>query len=326
MNLWPLYHREIPDFLREAAQTPLVQRLREVGMNCGCEYTSFERFTRLAPYSRYDHSMGCALVVWHFTGDRRQSLAALLHDVATPVFAHVIDFLNGDHLRQESTESATAAFIASSPQLSAFLARQGLELDEVSDYHRYPVADNDIPRLSSDRLEYSLGNVANYGLAPIEEISRWYGGLVVDKNEEGVDELMFRDTATALAFATGALEASRIYVADEDRYAMQMLAELLKKHIQRGVLNKEDLYSTEPEVIARLEGDAQAAADWRRFRSYGRMVPAEGRCEARCIPAKKRYIDPYVRGKGRLSALSGDFAANLRSFLSLSFGRPICAD
>lgn len=326
MNLWSLYHRDIPDFLFEAAQTPLVQRLKEVGMNCGCEYTSFERFARLAPYSRYDHSMGCALIVWHFTADRRQSMAALLHDVATPVFAHVVDFLNGDHLRQESTESATAVFIASSPQLSDILTRRGLGLDEVSDYHRYPVADNDIPRLSSDRLEYSLGNVANYSLAPIGEISRWYGNLVVDKNEEGVDELMFRDTATALAFARAALEASRIYVADEDRYAMQMLAELLKKHIQRGVLGKEDLYSTEPEVVARLRGDAQAAADWRRFRSYRRMIPAEGRTQARCIPAKKRYIDPFVREKGRLSALSEAYAANLRIFLSLSFERPICAD
>lgn len=326
MYLWSLYHRDIPDFLWEAAQTPLMQRLKEVGMNCGCEYTSFERFARLAPYSRYDHSMGCALIVWHFTADRRQSLAALLHDVATPVFAHVIDFLNGDHLRQESTESATADFIASSPQLICFLARQGLEPDEVSDYHRYPVADNDIPRLSSDRLEYSLGNVANYGLVPIAEISHWYGDLVVGKNEEGTDELMFRDTAMALAFATAALDASRIYVADEDRYAMQMLAELLKKHIQRGVLDKRDLYSTEPEVIARLSGDVQAAADWRRFCSYRRMIPAEGRPEARCIAAKKRYIDPFVMGRGRLSALSVDFASNLRSFLSLSFEQPICAD
>ena len=35
------------------------------------------------------------------------TVAALLHDIATPVFAHVIDFLNNDYEKQESTEAET---------------------------------------------------------------------------------------------------------------------------------------------------------------------------------------------------------------------------
>ena len=149
---WSLYHPEIPEFLRRLAETPPMTRLRQVGMNCGCEYTAFPQFSGWAPYSRFDHSLGVALIVWHFTGDVRQSAAGLLHDAATPAFAHVVDFLHGDHLRQESTEGRTAELIGRSPELQALLGEYGLSTADVADYHRYPIADNDSPQLSADRL------------------------------------------------------------------------------------------------------------------------------------------------------------------------------
>ena len=162
---WSLYHPEIPEFLRRLAETPPMARLRQVGMNCGCEYTSFPHFAGWAPYSRFDHSVGVGLIVWHFTGDLRQSAAGLLHDAATPAFAHVVDFLHGDHLHQESTEARTAELIETSPELQALLREYGLTTEDVADYHRYPIADNDSPQLSADRLEYTLGDLRCYGFA-----------------------------------------------------------------------------------------------------------------------------------------------------------------
>ena len=66
-------------------------------------YTAFPQFADIDSYSRYDHSIGVALIIWHFTHDRKQAIAGLLHDVASPVFAHVVDFMHGDYLTQEST-------------------------------------------------------------------------------------------------------------------------------------------------------------------------------------------------------------------------------
>ena len=140
-------------------------------MHCGCEYTSFPMFVGLDNYSRYKHSVGCALIVWHFTQDRRQTIAALLHDIATPTFAHVVDFLNGDHLKQESTENGTVNIIASSPEIMTRLKEWNIELEEVADYHVYPIADNDSPKLSADRLEYTLSNLVNYRITPTEKIN-----------------------------------------------------------------------------------------------------------------------------------------------------------
>lgn len=322
-----IYHNGVPAFLRECAQTPAVLRLKNVGMNCGCEYTSFPRFCGIAPYSRFEHSLGTALIVWHFTGDRVQAMAGLLHDIATPVFAHVVDFLRGDYLRQEATEAGTEAMIASSSELQALLEKYGIETGSVSDYHRYPVADNDPPRLSADRLEYTLGNSVRYGICTESAAKTFYADLIVGENEDGQKELMFQTREIAETFAEAALRCAEIYVSDEDRYAMQMLSEILRRAMEWGVLAEEDLYTGEPEVIAKLTANEKTAALWDRFRAYRRIVRSDHPLAGegwRQIFAKKRFIDPFVCGQGRVSGLSPKFAAELRRFREQRQDRWLC--
>ena len=318
MDNYLFYHHEIPAFLRECARTPAVLRLRDVGMNCGCEYTSFPRFRGLEPYSRFDHSLGAALIIWHFTADSAQAVAGLLHDIATPVFAHVVDFMRGDYLKQEATEVGTADMIAASAELQADLKKYGLCSGAVSDYHRYPIADNDSPGLSADRLEYTMGNSINYGFCTAERAEAWYRDLVVGTNEAGQPELTFQTAETAEDFALTALRCSEVYVSDEDRYSMQMLAELLRDAVSRGVITENDLYTTEPQITSRLLSDKAMAVGWSNFCAYREILRREqpGTEENwRKISAKKRYIDPLVLHQGRVSTVSPVFAAKLCTFL-----------
>ena len=315
MNHWRMYHPEVPAFLCELAQTPALQRLRGVGMNCGCEYTSLPLFRSLKPYSRFDHSLGTALIVWHFTGDPAQAAAGLLHDIATPVFAHVIDFMNGDHLRQESTEAGTREMIDGSPELQAVLSGHGLATADVCDYHRYPIADNPSPRLSADRLEYTVGNLLNYGFRTVDEVRVFFDGVMPGEDESGRPELVFRDRETAGDFALGALQCAMVYAGDEDRFAMQQLADLLRYALDLGVLAADDLYRTEPAVIGRLRADSRTAPAWNRFRALCRVVrTASG--DGLQVFAKKRFIDPMTAGQGRVSEHSPAFSDALGAFLS----------
>ena len=319
MEHYTMYHKEIPAILSDCAETPCMQRLKAVGMNCGCEYTAFLRFAGLKPYSRFDHSLGVALIVWHFTHDGQQAVAGLLHDVASPVFAHVVDFLRGDYLVQESIEDGTRAIIEGDETLQRILSAHGIKTDGVCDYHIYPIADNDSPRLSADRLEYTLGNLLNYRIRTPDEVKAYYADLSVGTNEDGVPELVFSDARRAEDFALASLECSKIYVSDEDRYAMQMLSELLRDAIRGGVLTEADLLTTEPEVIAKLLRNGRTAAAWRRYRAYHltrRVETPEVEGERRRIPAKKRYIDPLIAGVGRVSAHSEAFRAAKDAFLS----------
>lgn len=327
MKDFAMYHPVIPDFLRQAAQTPPMQRLKHVGMNCGCEYTSFPRFVRCTEYSRFEHSLGVGLIVWHFTASPAQALAGLFHDIASPAFAHVVDFLHGDHLTQESTEDGTTEIIDGSEEIQTLLQSLGLTTADVCNYHIYPIADNDSPRLSADRLEYTIGNLLQFGFADGKTAQSLYEDIAVGENEDGAPELVFRSGEKALQFARGALRCSGVYVSDEDRYAMQMLAELLGAAIRKGILTERDLYRTEPEVLVCLQADAEFARKWNAFCSYRQIFAADAPCaegEWRKIPAKKRRIDPLILGGGRTSDRFPAFGEELLKFQQMPQDYWVC--
>lgn len=302
---------------RDLAGVQPMRRLQFVGMNCGMEYTRFEPYVHGKRNTRFAHSMGVAEIVWQFTGDEKQAAAGLLHDVSTPVFAHVVDFLNGDALTQESTEAGTREIIAESESIQRILRDMGLRTEDVCDYHRYPLADNPSPRLSADRLDYTLRNLVTFRLCPAERVRALYADLTVEQNEFREPELAFRTEACAREFARLALATSRLYVADSDRYSMQYLAETLALGIRRGALSRADLHTTEPQVIAALERDPETAARWREFRSFSTMQRSESRPDGgdwRQVRAKKRAIDPILCGRGRVTQWDEAYRQALQAF------------
>lgn len=129
-----------------------------------------------------DHSVGVALIIWNFTKDKKQTLAGLFHDIATPIFKHCIDFMNGDSEHQESTEERTEQVIRNSQTILSLLNRDGIKVEEISDYHIYPIADNNTPRLSADRFEYTFSNgLFLYGAWNVDEISKYYNDITILK-------------------------------------------------------------------------------------------------------------------------------------------------
>lgn len=319
MDFLSVYHEDIPDFLLVCAQTPAMQRLREVGMSCGCEYTGFPRFCNAGAYSRYEHSLGVALIVWHFTHDPAQALAGLFHDISAPVFAHVIDFLKGDSLRQEATEVGTMSAIAQSPEICAILKELGLTAADVGDYHRYPIADNPSPMLSADRLEYSLQDGISYGFLDSDTAAACCWDLTVITNASGAPELAFRTEALAMQFAMAALTCGRVYASVEDRYAMQLLSELIQSAMESRVLCEDDLHTTEAAVIQKLTQNPDTQRQWQAYCALSSIRVSDAPLVDglwRKIATKKRYINPLTVHSGRVGEFSLGFREALADFLA----------
>lgn len=322
MDFNAVYHSNIPDFLLEFASADVCRRLDSVGMDCGCEYSGFPVFHDRPKATRYEHSLGVALIIWHFTRDIRQSVAGLLHDISTPVFAHTVDFLNNDHVQQESTEEKTEEIIVHSRTLQTLLQKYGLTTADVSDYHRYPIADNDSPQLSADRLEYTLRNLFRYGGKTEAEIRRYYEDLTVGQNEYGQEEILFKTKECAFAFTQEALALSRLYLSDPDRYCMQYLAETLKAAMEENILLPKDLHTTEREVLQKLDASPKTAAMLQKYRSFSTLKTAVYKPEEEgwfCIPAKKRYVDPLILNAGRVTACSPAIARKVCALQEIRF-------
>lgn len=323
MDFYEIYHPNIPDFITELCETPEMQRLKGIGMDCGCEYTKFPVYQNLTPYSRYDHSIGVSLIVWHFSNDISQSISGLLHDISSPSFSHTIDFMNKDYSNQESTEKGTKEIINSSTRIQNILHKYGSCTEKVCDYHIYPIADNDKPQLSADRLEYTLRNLVRYLHKSKEEVKTYYDDLFVSKNEFGIDEIQFKSEKIAEKFALVALETTKIYVLDEDRFSMESLASLIREALQRNVLSFVDLDSTEPNVISKIKSDPLLIKKWEWFRSLHsiqtKMEKPENVDGWINVSAKKRFIDPVVFPQKRISSISKKFSDQLEEFKNKSF-------
>ena len=321
MLLNSIYHKEIPLFISDFFDTEPMQRLKTLGMDCGCEYTNFPAYRHCIKYNRLEHSLGVALIIWHFTGDRKQTIAGLLHDISTPVFSHTVDFLNKDYLLQESTESDTAAFITKSEQIMQLLDKYALPLEAVCNYHIYPIADNSSPKLSADRLEYTFRKFMSFGLKSLSDIASYYSDLIIGKNEAKEDEIMFNSLNKAEDFFNYSLKNSFNDISDDDRYAMQYLADILFYALNKGILIHDDLYTTEPNVISKIKAVPETKKAWNQFCTFTRTIRSmENSCNIDRkwirVSSKKRYIDPYVLSQGRVSSVSDQQTQKIKKFLS----------
>ncbi len=292
-----------PAFLDKYLQLPVLKRLAGVGLLCGTDWTAL--YKNRFYYSRLDHSLGVALIVWHFTHDKAQTLAGLLHDISTPVFSHVSDFRKGDALTQTATEEPTARIIREDAELNRLLAQDGLTAAQVEDYHIYPVADNEIPQLSADRLEYMFpSGMALDGSWTMEEISLCYNDLTILKNEDGVDELGFRTLEIAELYCEHFCMIGHILQLNENKLALHMLGQIMNMAEKAGMLSNEDFMTlSEKEVMEKLDRHTESADQLSRYyRTFRTMTKIEHTKEALpeseyfCVnlKVKQRYINPLV--------------------------------
>ena len=231
-----------PEWINDYINTKELLKQQYISVTCGTIYSDL--FESNFFFSSLDHSIAVALIIWHFTHDKKQTLSGLFHDIATPAFKHCVDFLNGDYINQESTEDLTSTIIKNSNEITKLLERDNIKLNEVDDYHIYPIADNDTPQLAADRLEYSLSNALfSYKLADINTIREIYNNINIQKNENGIDELGFKNEEIAMYFIKLTTKLSIKYREDKTRYSMQFIADILKELNKENLIKKEDLYS-----------------------------------------------------------------------------------
>ncbi len=315
---------EHPDFLEKYLALPSLKRLEGIGLLCGTDWTRL--YKNRFYYSRLDHSLGVALIIWNFTHNKAQTLAGLFHDISTPVFSHVSDFRKGDALTQTATENDTKSIIHSDKELASLLAQDGLTPDQIDDYHLYPVADNEIPRLSADRLEYMFpSGMALDGSWNLSLIEKLYKDIIILKNEDGLDELGFNSPELALDYCRHFCMIGHILQLNENKLTLQMLGQIMNMAVEAGLLQENDFMTkSEKEIMAILEQESEKRnPELRRFyKTFRSMTKIEHTNSALpeqdyysvSLNVKQRYINPLVKGLGRLSEVSTEAAGIIQDF------------
>ncbi len=300
-SYYKILSKDFPEFLSEYIETPAMLKQSKISVSCG---TIYSKMYNQMWYSSLDHSIAVSLIIWHFTKDKRQTLAGLFHDIATPVFKHSIDFMNNDYEKQESTEELTTKIIQESTELMYLLNRDGIKVEEVSDYHIYPIADNDTPKLSSDRLEYTLSNGlgATRKFWTLEDVKQIYGNIEIQKDESGIDELGFKDIAIAEKFVHTMSILSRLYIQEKTLFSMQMLADIMKKMLDKNLISIKEIYNlSEKDIINKIKqcNEDNIAECFKNWENATEINTSESLPKDKYFvnieKVKKRYINPLVR-------------------------------
>lgn len=245
----------VPEFLKKYLVSPSLLRLKKIGYFCGMDYASDNIYNFREYISRYDHSLTVSLLTWKLTHNKTATLAALFHDIATPCFSHVIDYMNKDYDKQESTEEKTASIILNDTYLLKCFKEDYINIEDIINFKKITVVDNDRPKLCADRIDgiilTGIGWTKNITL---EEISEIVNNLCIFKNEDNEDEIGFKDLRTAIRVMKINESIDKFCHSNEDNYMMELLAKITKYAINNNYITYDDLYTYgEEELLSYLE-------------------------------------------------------------------------
>lgn len=233
----------LPSFLTKYLETPSLLRLKKIGYFCGMNYASKHIYNFKEYISRYDHSLTVSLIVYKLTKNKVATLAGLFHDIATPCFSHVIDYMNGDYEKQESTEEYTEHILRKDEYLKKCLQEDGIDIDDIINFKKYTIVDNERPKVCADRIDgvilTGIGWTKNINKEDIKAIVQ---DMNIFQNENNEDEIGFK----SLSIAKKVLEVSKsidIYChSNEDNYMMELLAKITKLAINKKYILYDELY------------------------------------------------------------------------------------
>lgn len=322
INYFKILSSDYPNFIDKYIRTLEMQRLHSIGQFCGCDYTKLHSCKYW--YSRLDHSIACALMTWHFTKNKTQTLCALFHDLGTPAFSHCVDYLLNDFLDQESSEKNINEIILNSDQITRYLTEDKISIDEVLDINRYTIVENKKPKICVDRLD----GILHTGLVwchfwELKDIKEIYDDIVVLTNEQNEQELGFNDLKIADEFFKGTFKYSVALQQNEDKLTMQFIADCLRKLIDNKSITFQSLYLlSEQEIINIIKNDNSINAKWGIFENASVLTRTDVKPEDKyfiSVDCKKRYAIPLIRHNKqvvRLNKISKDCDNLLNEYLN----------
>ena len=288
---------KIPRFLNKYLEVPCLVRLKNIGYFCGMDYASPYAYSFAFYVSRYDHSLDVALITWNLTHNKEATLAALFHDISTPVFSHVIDYMNGDTVNQESTEEKTEEILRSSTELQELLKNENINIDDIVDFKKYSIVDLDRPHMCADRLD----NIITVGMAWVQKLTLSDALKIINCttksiNESGVEEISFTDEDIAEYIKVINDYINELTHTNNDTYMMLLVANLIKRCLELNILTYDELFLIgEHEVLEIIESslgkDEELDNLYDSFKNIKEFPIIEQ------PPIRNKIVNPLVLGK-----------------------------
>ncbi len=298
-----LCNNDYPKFIDSYLELEIIRKLNGIGQYCGCDYFSIYNIRYW--YSRYHHSISTALITWNLTKNKKQTLAALLHDLGTPAFSHCVDFMLGDSIKQNTSEKSVKDVIENSPELIKLLKRDNLTIEDVTNLELYPIIENKTPRLCADRLDGVMPTAYIWlNKISLENTKKYYKDISILKNEDNIDEIGFNTKESAELFFEAVYLYSMELQSNTNNAILTFVADSLKVLIERKIIAKEDLYKySEEDIIQLFEKNI---VDWYDYTKAPKIISTDSYAMnvIKRTETKKRFVNPLCVVNNKVNRLS----------------------
>lgn len=292
-----LGYENMPEFLKKYLEVPCLLRLKDIGYFCGMDYASKNIYDFKEKVTRYDHSITTSLITWYLMHDKEMTLAALFHDIATPCFSHVIDYMHKDYNEQERTEEFTEMIMKNDSQLLTYLAEDNISIEKIANFKNYSIVDNKRPLMCADRLDGIIltGFCWTKDLS-LEEIRKIIYSIAPLRNENDELEISFTEENIASRVYEVNDKINKYCHSNEDNYMMELLAEITSEAINKKIIFYEELYlSTEEKILEKIKKSNKK--DLKQMLEKFETIKISEIPETILPQVKERKINPLVLRK-----------------------------
>lgn len=235
-------------------------------------------------HTRYEHSLGVCWLVRRFGGNVEEQIAALLHDASHTAFSHVGDQVFG-HPDEDYHEQIFDEVVARS-EIPFILDKYGYDR-ALKHFDQYTLLEQPLPSLCADRVDYTLRDLFHAGMISQADITRFLSQLAV----EGGRMVVTSEAAARWISKQFKRLNEEYFKKPEYLFANQRMADILRKAISDGLLERMDLQLDDLSVLAKLRrcgfGDElNAISNLRGFEQFAVKGAAER--------IKRRELHPSV--------------------------------
>lgn len=225
-------------------ESPSIQRMKGVD-----QHGYFEPYFPGTAYSRFEHSLGVFILLKKFGAPLLEQIAGLIHDVSHTVFSHVADYVysNGSGEKQSFQDEVFEGFIEKS-EIPEILKNYKIDYKDILDDSKFPLKEKELPDLCADRIDYFLRESKVTNKATQEEIDEFVNNFTI------IDNLwVFKDKDLAKKYAYLFLEINNWFWSGlESAVMFKTTGDLVKYAIDKKILTKDDLFTTDEAVWAKI--------------------------------------------------------------------------
>jgi hypothetical protein len=255
-------------------------------------------------YSRFEHSLGDFLLLKKYNAPLAEQIAGLIHDVSHSAFSHCIDYaLEGCVGETQGHQDSIFNDYVRQTDIPAILKKYNLDLDHILDDKNFPLKEQDLPDLCSDRLDYSLRTAIIFKTSTPDEIQEILANLTVKDNR-----WVFTNYVTAKKYAELFRKLNLLYYSGLPSALMfRTVGDYLKHALQKKYIEVKNLYTTDKEVLDKinlhLDNDAQLRLLFDRMNNKVETTLDEKNYDAR-VACKSRVVDPLCQYEGQIKRVS----------------------